>query len=62
VIREIALEQVRLRFARLEDGHDPLLDALAVKVAGRDLDPYQAADELLDALDGGAAGAVTAER
>ncbi len=54
VIREIALEQVRLRFARLEDGRDPLLEALAVKVAGRDLDPYDAADELLDALDGGA--------
>jgi LAO/AO transport system kinase len=54
VIREIALEQVRLRFARLDDGRDPLLEALAGKVAARDLDPYQAADELLEALDGGA--------
>jgi LAO/AO transport system kinase len=53
VIREIALEQIRLRFARLDDGHDPLLDALAAKVAARDLDPYSAADELLDALEGG---------
>jgi LAO/AO transport system kinase len=53
VIREIALEQIRLRFARLDDGHDPLLDALAAKVAARDLDPYTAADELLDALEGG---------
>jgi LAO/AO transport system kinase len=53
VIREIALEQIRLRFARLDDGHDPLLEALAVKVAVRDLDPYTAADDLLEALNGG---------
>jgi LAO/AO transport system kinase len=52
-IREIALEQVRRRFARLEHGDDPLLDALAAKVAARDLDPYTAADELLEALEGG---------
>jgi LAO/AO transport system kinase len=52
-VREIALEQVRRRFARLDDGHDPLLEALAAKVAARDLDPYAAADELLEALDGG---------
>jgi LAO/AO transport system kinase len=52
-IREIALEQIRLRFARLDDGDDPLLDALASKVVVRDLDPYTAADELLDALEGG---------
>jgi LAO/AO transport system kinase len=53
-IREIALEQVRRRFAHLDDGRDPLLDALASKVAARDLDPYAAADELLEALEGGA--------
>ncbi len=53
-IREIALEQVRVRVARLDGGDDPLLEALASKVAARDLDPYTAADELLDALDGGA--------
>jgi LAO/AO transport system kinase len=52
-IREIALEQVRHRFARLDDGDDPLLDALTTKVVARDLDPYAAADELLDALEGG---------
>jgi LAO/AO transport system kinase len=52
-IREIALEQIRLRFARLDDGDDPLLDALASKVVSRALDPYTAADELLDALEGG---------
>ncbi|MEX1178621.1 MAG: methylmalonyl Co-A mutase-associated GTPase MeaB [Nitriliruptor sp.] len=61
-IREIALEQVRARFARLDEHHssrqrgeagDPLLDALAAKVADRELDPYAAADQLLEALDGG---------
>jgi LAO/AO transport system kinase len=62
-IREIALEQIRARFARLGSGHaatgrsdtgeDPLLEALAQKVAGLDLDPYTAADELLEALEGG---------
>jgi LAO/AO transport system kinase len=61
-IREIALEQIRRRFARLDDhgrsqqrggAGDPLLDALAAKVAGRDLDPYTAADQLLEALEGG---------
>jgi LAO/AO transport system kinase len=55
LIREIALEQIRLRFARLDAGSDPLLEALAAKVAARDLDPYAAADELLDALEGGTA-------
>jgi LAO/AO transport system kinase len=61
-IREIALEQIRTRFARLDDHRgsrqrggpgDPLLDALAAKVAGRALDPYTAADQLLEALEGG---------
>jgi LAO/AO transport system kinase len=54
-IREIALEQLRLRFARLDVGDDPLLEALASKVANRDLDPYTAADEVLAALEGGEA-------
>ena len=58
-VREIALEQVRMRFARLDEHagrgeRDPLLEALAQKVASRDLDPYTAADELLEALEGGA--------
>ncbi len=52
-VREIALEQVRLRFARLDHGKDPLLDALAIEVAARELDPYTAADSLLDAIEGG---------
>jgi len=55
LIREIALEQIRLRFARLDHGDDPVLDKLAQQVAVRDLDPYAAADELLDALEGGEA-------
>jgi LAO/AO transport system kinase len=55
VVREIALEQVRLRFARLDDGRDPLLEALADRVAARELDPYHAAEELLEALEGGVA-------
>jgi LAO/AO transport system kinase len=59
-IREIALESIRTRFARLADHQgarrrgepaDPLLEALAAKVADRELDPYAAADELLDALE-----------
>ena len=53
LIREIALEQVRLRFAKLDSGDDPMLDKLAEQVAARDLDPYTAADELLAALEGG---------
>ncbi|MFA9430327.1 methylmalonyl Co-A mutase-associated GTPase MeaB [Egicoccus sp. AB-alg2] len=55
LIREIALEQVRLRFARLDRGDDPLLDKLAEQVADREVDPYTAADDLLDALEGGEA-------
>jgi LAO/AO transport system kinase len=51
-IREIALEQVRVRFTRLGDGRDPLLEGLATQVAERTLDPYTAADALLEALEG----------
>jgi LAO/AO transport system kinase len=50
-IREIALEQIRSRFSRIEDEGDPLLESLAHEVAGRDLDPYSAADQLLDAME-----------
>ncbi|MEX2625456.1 MAG: hypothetical protein WD225_01150, partial [Ilumatobacteraceae bacterium] len=55
LVREIALEQIRLRFARLDGGDDPLLDELARQVAARDLDPYTASDQLLEALEGGEA-------
>ena len=54
-IREIALEQVRLRFARFDRGDDPVLQDLADRVVSRELDPYAAADRLLDALEGGEA-------
>jgi LAO/AO transport system kinase len=54
-IREIALEQVRLRFARLDGDNDALLESLADRVARREIDPYAAADRLLAALDGGPA-------
>ncbi|MFP4635073.1 MAG: methylmalonyl Co-A mutase-associated GTPase MeaB [Nitriliruptoraceae bacterium] len=54
-IREIALEQVRLRFVRFSRGDDPVLEELAARVAARELDPYAAADQLLDALEGGEA-------
>jgi len=52
-IREIALEHIRVRFARLDHGDDPMLEALAAKVAARDVDPYSAADDLLEAIEGG---------
>lgn len=47
-VRELALRDVRERFSDLGDGG--LLDSLAEKVGNRDLDPYAAADQLLDAL------------
>lgn len=50
-IREIALEQIRSRFSRIEAEGDPLLEALADEVAARELDPYTAADRLLEAMD-----------
>jgi LAO/AO transport system kinase len=50
-VREIALERIRSRFHRLDRHGDPLLEALADRVATRQTDPYAAADELLDALD-----------
>ena len=49
-VREIALETVRRRFKGLDTGHDPFLDELATKVAGRALDPYAAAADLLAAV------------
>ncbi|HEX2029297.1 MAG TPA: methylmalonyl Co-A mutase-associated GTPase MeaB [Nitriliruptorales bacterium] len=49
-IREIATTAVRARFADLEADGDRLLDTLAEKVGNRDLDPYTAADQLLEAV------------
>ncbi len=55
VICEIALAQFRERFGELgrATGHDggSLLQTLAEKVANRDLDPYTAADQLVEALE-----------
>jgi LAO/AO transport system kinase len=47
-IRELALGSVRRRFATLGEG--AVVDALARRVAARELDPYRAADELLAEL------------
>jgi len=49
LVRELALEATRRTFARLDEGEDDLLDALAARVEARVLDPYAAADELLAA-------------
>jgi LAO/AO transport system kinase len=53
-VREIALEAVRRRFSGLDSGDDVLLAELAGQVADRELDPYRAADRLLEALDASA--------
>jgi LAO/AO transport system kinase len=54
-VREIALSRMRTRFAEVGlaegDGEVPLLETLAEKVAARDLDPYEAADQLMAAAD-----------
>ncbi len=49
-VREIALGEVRDRFARLGSGG--LVDELAAAVAARRTDPYTAADRLLASLEG----------
>lgn len=49
-LREIALGEVRARFASIGKGE--LVDELACQVADRHLDPYSAADQLLAALEG----------
>ena len=48
-VREIALGEVRERFARLGDGD--LVETLSAAVARRELDPYTAADRLLASLE-----------
>jgi LAO/AO transport system kinase len=47
-VRDIALEAVRRRFADVDDGE--LVAELAARVAARELDPYRAADLLVDTL------------
>ncbi len=48
-LRELALGEVRRRFAAAEDGQR--IEELARRTAAREIDPYRAADELLAALD-----------
>jgi LAO/AO transport system kinase len=48
-LREIALEEVRRRFAAIGEGE--LVDKLARQVADRDIDPYTAAGRLISELD-----------
>lgn len=50
-IREIALAAVRRRVTDLAAGDDRVLGELSGQVAARELDPYTAADQLLDALE-----------
>jgi LAO/AO transport system kinase len=51
-VREVAMARVREQVVGIgAEGDVPMLDSLAEKVAQRDLDPYSAADELLEALD-----------
>lgn len=51
-VHEIAVSKVRQRFGRLvtDRNGELLLDSLAEQVSRRDLDPYTAADQLLEAL------------
>lgn len=48
-LREIALGAIRRRFTDVDGG--VLVDALARRIADRELDPYNAADELLASLE-----------
>ncbi len=50
LVREIAVATVRERFA-VAGEDDPRVGALADRVAAGDLDPYAAADQLLEAVD-----------
>lgn len=49
LVRELALEETRRSFERLEAGEEALVDQLAERVEAREIDPYAAADELLAA-------------
>lgn len=50
-VREIALESIRRRVASLDGDDDTVLEDLTDRVVDRELDPYRAADRLLDALE-----------
>jgi len=49
-VHQIALGEVRRRFTTFDDGQ--LVDELAAAVAERKLDPYTAADRLLERFEG----------
>ncbi len=55
-VREIALERIRGRFHAVDEEGGDLLESLSAEVAERRLDPYAAADELLEAVDSRAGG------
>ena len=50
VVRELALARVRARVEGIGEDDDPLLASLATRVAARELDPYDAADQVLATL------------
>jgi LAO/AO transport system kinase len=50
VVRELALARVRAQVEGVGREDDPLLASLAARVAARELDPYDAADEVLATL------------
>lgn len=51
IVREIALTRLRERLGLVDGTQDGLLEELADKVANRDLDPYTAADQLVEVVD-----------
>jgi len=50
VVRELALARVRARVEGIGEDDDPLLASLAARVAARELDPYDAAAQVLATL------------
>ncbi len=55
LVRSLVLGELERGFSSLRDGADPLLARLAARVEQRELDPYEAADRLLGAMDTGGA-------
>ncbi len=51
LLKELVLDAVRRRFVATDDAAQQALDALADKVAARQIDPYSASDQLLAGLD-----------
>lgn len=53
VVRELALSRVRARVEGISGGSDSLLATLAARVAARELDPWDAADQVVASLQQG---------